>query len=146
MADPQMDVDTSVEEMEVDAWEMESAIEFCTSMKGFRKFATWKNEEDVVGTVVKPDKGRPWRPTTTHYVEQRRWRRMFFIPGNRDQRKNALFVKGCVCNAVDDACRWCLHFNVCYSASGLAEAAAQHRATSFFAPQVVPMLAAAFFE
>ena len=75
-----MDVDTSVEEMEVDAWEMESAIEFCTSMKGFRKFATWKNEEDVVGAVVKPDKGRPWRPTTTHYVEQRRWRRMFFHP------------------------------------------------------------------
>ena len=113
-----MDVDFSFEEMEVDE-------EFCK----FRKFATWC-DQDVVGAVVKPDMGKPWRPTTTRDVESRRVRRLFFIPGTRMQRKNALFVKGCECNAEDDARRWCLHFNVRYSANGLAEAAAQHRATN----------------
>ena len=51
MADPnpQMDVDTSVEDMEVDAWEMESVIEFCTSMKGFVNFST----RDVPTTPLK---------------------------------------------------------------------------------------------
>ena len=124
-----VDVDASVEEMEVDAWEMESVIEFCASMKGFAKSVSW-GEKDVVGTVVKPDMGKPWRPTTTHYVEQRRVRKLFFIPGTRMQRKNDLFLKGCGCNAEDDACRWCLHFNIRYSANGLAEAAAQHRAAN----------------
>ena len=50
-----MDVDFSFAEMEVDE-------EFCE----FRKFVTW-NEKDVVGTVVKPDMGKPWRPTTARY-------------------------------------------------------------------------------
>lgn len=128
MADPQMDVDTSVEEMEVDAWEMQSVIEFCTNMRGFRKSVTW-DDKNVVGTVVKPDMGKPWRPTTTYYVEQRRVRRLHFIPGSLMQRKNDFFLKGCDCNA-EDVCRWCLLFNVSYSANGLAEAAAQHRATN----------------
>ena len=87
-----MDVD-SFEEMEVDE-------EFCM----FRKFVTW-NEHNVVGTVVKPDMGKPWRPTTTRYLEQRRLRKLSFIPGTRMQRKNDLFVKGCGCNAEDDACK-----------------------------------------
>ena len=126
--DPQMDVDTSVEDMEVDAWEMESVIEFCTSMKGFVKSVTW-GEKNVVGTVVKPDMGKPWRPTTTYYAEQRRLRRLHFVPGGRNQRKNDLFVKGCACTT-EDVCRWCVHFNCCYNALGLAEAAAQNRATN----------------
>ena len=113
-----MDVDFSFDEMEVDE-------EFCE----FRKFVTW-NEKDVVGTVVKPDMGKPWRPTTAHYVESRRVRRLYFIPGTRMQRKNELFAKGCDCNSEDDACKWCLHFNLRYSANGLAEAAAQHRAAN----------------
>ena len=122
-----MDVDTSIEEMEVDAWEMESVIEFCTSMKGFVKSVTWgENVVDVVGTVARPDMGKPWRPTAKFYAEQLRVRRLHFSPGSRNQRKNDLFVKGCECKG-EDACRWCLHFDVRYSAKGLAEAAAQHR-------------------
>ena len=113
MAGP-MDVDFSFEEMEVDE-------EFCK----FRKFVTWC-EKDVVGTVVRPDMGKPWRPTAKFYAEQRRVRRLHFSPGSRNQRKNDLFVKGCECKG-EDACRWCLHFDVRYSAKGLAEAAAQHR-------------------
>ena len=136
--DQPMDVDASVEEMEVDA-----SMEF-ESMGGPVKAAT-RALRDAVHAVVKPDAGKPWRPTTADYEEQRRLRQLSFAPGSRTQRKNKLFVRGCACTA-EDARRWRVHFNFCYSASGLAEAAAQHRATSFFAPQVVPMLAAAFFE
>ena len=111
-----IDVDFSFDGMEVDE-----------EFSKFRKFVSFDNK-DVVDIVEKPDMGKPWRPTTTHYLETRRLRKLYFIPGTRMQRKNDLFLKGCGCNAEDDACKWCLHFNIRYSANGLAEAAAQHRA------------------
>ena len=95
---------------------------------GFVKSVTW-GPNDVAWTVVKPDVGKPWTPTTAHFEQQRRVRKLNFIPGSRNQRKNNLFVKGCECTA-EDVCRWCVHFHFRYNASGLAEAAAQHRVSN----------------
>ena len=96
----QMEVDTSVVDMQL------------------VKNVTFQGED--VSVIMKPDTGRPWKPTKAYWEHKRRVRKLNFDPNERIANKNMLFSKGCTCDAVD-VCLWCAHF--VYTAWELAAAA-----------------------
>ena len=117
-----MELDASAEDSVTMDWEPET---FTVDVEIITIKHVQFNDILDISFITKPEKpdGKPWRPTTKHYMDSRMMRKMKFDPIESPRRradiKNALFLEGCRCEEYyqnNDVCIWCSRFG--YSTFG----------------------------